>query len=168
MTMTNPLQPDDFRVTRSMLPPEAFAISDGMDIPPTDLVPEEVWDGIMHLPDDVALRISGHDGLRLRLLYSLWGDWVEAIGLERNDEIFDAMLDAAGCLQSSNFNFLHGFYRTALADLRTAFELTMIGAFGQLYPDDSDYRDWKEGTADNFGFSSCRRRLHQALEGHPS
>ncbi|MGB8366036.1 MAG: hypothetical protein ACLQUZ_17200 [Rhizomicrobium sp.] len=34
----------------------------------------------MHLPDDVALKISDHDGTYLKLLYSLWGDWLEAIG----------------------------------------------------------------------------------------
>jgi hypothetical protein len=46
-----------------------------MDIDPTDLVDEETWSGITHLADDVAIRTSDHNGLRLALLYSLWGDW---------------------------------------------------------------------------------------------
>lgn len=146
-----------------MLPPEVFAISEGMDIPPTDLVPEKVWDGIMHLPDDVALRISAHDGIRLDLLYTLWADWVEAVGLQRTDEIFDAMLDAGVCFQSATFNFLHGFYRTALADLRTAYELTMIGLFSQLNPDDPGYLEWKAGSSEHFGFGTCRKALSGSL-----
>ena len=55
----------DFRSVRRMLPPEAFVINEEMNIPSTDLVTKQVWDGLMHLPDDVALRIPSHDGLRL-------------------------------------------------------------------------------------------------------
>jgi len=146
-----------------MLPHEAFAISEGMDIPPTDLVSKATWDGIMHLPDDVSLRISAHDGIRLELLYSLWGGWVEAIGLEQTDEIFNSMLDAGVCFQSAAFNFLSGFYRTAIADLRTALELTTIGTFGQLYPTDPSYLEWKAGASEMFGFSSCRKVLSGSL-----
>lgn len=155
--------PSDFRSIRKLLPPEVFAISEGMDSPPTDLVRKEVWDGITHLPDDVALRTSGHDGLRLDILHTLYRDWVHAIGLKRTDEIFDAMLDAGDCFQSANFNFLHGFYRTSLADLRTAFELTMIGTFGQLNPNDLGYREWKSGASEFFGFGLCRKSLFESL-----
>ncbi len=142
-----------------MLEPHEFGISEGQDAPPSDLVENEVWDGIMHLPEDVSIRISDHNGSRLKLLHSLWGDWIEAIGdPDKPDEIYNCMLDAADCFQCANFNFLHGFYRTALAELRTAFELVMIGVYGTLNPNDKDYCDWKAGNGD-LNFRRCRKRL---------
>src|SRR5580704_17850282 len=53
--------------------PHEFAISEGQDVPPSDLVDPDIWHGIMHLPEDVSIRISDHNGLRLRLMYQLWG-----------------------------------------------------------------------------------------------
>jgi hypothetical protein len=83
----------------------------------------------MHLPDDVALTTSNHHGAQLGTLYSLWGDWVEAIG-DKQDGLFAGMLDGADCFQASAFDSLHGFYRSALSNLRSAIELVAIGALG--------------------------------------
>lgn len=125
----------DFRAVRSQLEPHEFAVSDGQDAPPSDLVDQEVWDGIVHLPEDVSIRISDHNGVRLRLPYTLWGDWITAVGNpDAPDELFNCMLDATDCFQCVNFNFLHGFYRAALAELRTSLELMVIGIYGTLNP----------------------------------
>lgn len=150
----------DFRAVRSKLEPDDFALSDGEDDPaPSDLIEKDVWQGMIHLPADVSIRISDHHGTRLKLLYSLWGDWVEAVGEpDKPDEIFNCMLDAADCFQCANFNLLHGFYRAALAELRTALELLTIGAYGQLNPTDAEYLAWKAGTGE-LTFGRCRRRL---------
>jgi hypothetical protein len=161
--MSRKLPLTDFRAARSMLEPHEFAISEGQDVPPSELVDKEVWDGIVHLPEDVSIRISDHNGIRLRLLYTLWGDWISSIGdPDKPDEIFACMLDAADCFQCANFNFLHGFYRAALAELRTAMELMMIGAYGSLNPADEDYVAWKTGTGE-LNFSRCRRHLSGSL-----
>jgi len=150
----------DFRAVRSKLEPHEFAINEGQDVPPSNLVSPEVWNGIMHLPEDVAIRVSDHNGVRLRLLYQLWGDWIEVIGdPDRPDEMFDCVLEATDCFQGATFNFLHGFYRTALAELRTALELVMIGAYGNLYPADKYYQEWKAGNSEMFGYTRCRKRL---------
>jgi hypothetical protein len=150
----------DFRAVRSHLEPHEFALSDEReDAPPSDLVEQEVWDGIVHLPEDVSIRVSDHNGARLKLLYSLWGDWITAVGdPDAPDELFSCMLDATDCFQCANFNFLHGFYRAALAELRTALELLVIGMYGTLNPMDRDYLEWKQGTGD-LNFVRCRRRL---------
>jgi len=125
----------DFRAVRSKLEPHEFAISDGQDAPPSSLVEQDVWNGIMGLPEDVSIRISDHNGIRLKLLYSLWGDWVEAIGNpDKPDEIYNCTLDAADAFEGAHFNFLHGYYRVALAELRVALELVLIGTFGSLQP----------------------------------
>jgi hypothetical protein len=86
-----------------LLPDEIFLLPGGKRPSPTDLVSEEVWHGIMHLPDDVAITTSSHHGTQLDALYTLWGDWLTAIGDEK-DELFGAMLDAADCFQSSTFD----------------------------------------------------------------
>jgi hypothetical protein len=132
-------------------------------VPSSELIEKEVWDGIVHLPEDVSIRIADHNGIRFRFLYTLWGDWITSIGdPDKPDEIFACMLDAADCFQCANFNFLHGFYRAALAELRTAMELMMIGAYGSLYPADKDYVAWKTGTGE-LNFSRCRRPLSGSL-----
>ena len=70
--------------------------------------------------------VSDHNGVRLRLMYQLGGDWIEVIGdPDEPDEMFGCLLEANDCFQGATFNFLHGFYRTALAELRTALELVI-------------------------------------------
>jgi hypothetical protein len=161
--MSKKLPLTDFRAVRSKLEPHEFAISDGQDAAPSDLIEKDVWDGIVHLPEDVSIRISDHNGIRLRLVYSLWGDWITAIGNpDKPDEVFSCMLDVADCFQCANFNFLHGFYRAALAELRTALELMVIGAYGSLNPTDKDYVGWKAGSGE-LNFGRCRRRLFGSL-----
>jgi hypothetical protein len=153
----------DFRAIRSMLEPHEFAISEGQDVEPSDLVEQEVWDGIVHLPEDVSIRISDHNGVRLKLLYSLWSDWIEAVGNpDQPDEIFGCLLDAADCFQCANFNFLHGYYRAAMAELRVALELVMIGTYGALNPTDPKYADWKSGSGE-LGFTRCRKYFSGTL-----
>jgi hypothetical protein len=161
--MVKKLPLTDFRAVRCMLEPEDFAISEGQDVPPSDLIEEEVWGSLMHLPEDVSIRISDHNGTRLALLHSLWSDWVQAIGdADKPDEIFNCLLDAADCLQCANFNLLHGFYRAALAELRTALELVMIGTHGSRNPNDKDYCEWKSGIGE-WNFTRCRRRFLGSL-----
>lgn len=165
-SMTKPVPLSDFRAQRHMLEKHEYAMG-GEEVAPTDLIEKRVWDGITHLPDDIAMRISSHHGSQLRLLYQLWGDWVGATGdPEKPDNLFNGMLDAADCFQCATFNLLHGYYRSALADLRSALELVAIGAFGDLKPDDPVYRRWQSGGAD-LTFPSCRKRLHKAAAGAP-
>jgi hypothetical protein len=83
----------DFRARRSKLERHEFAISEGQDAPPSQLIDEVVWHGIMHLPEDVSIRISDHNGTRLRLLHGLWQDWITAIGNpSKPDEIYNCLL----------------------------------------------------------------------------
>ncbi len=163
--MTQKLPLSDFRAVRHKLEPHEFAISEGQDIEPTHLIDEETWAGITHLPDDVAIRTSDHNGHRLSLLYNLWVDWITATGNpEKPDELFSCMLDAGDAFQCTNFLFLHGYYRAAMAELRVALELVMIGAYGNLKPDDPDYIIWKTSGSE-LSFTRFRRRMHGMLLG---
>jgi hypothetical protein len=166
--MTKKLSLSDFRAIRHMLEPGDFALSEGPDVPPTYPIDKETWAGITHLPDDVAIRTSDHHGHRLKLLHRLWGDWIEATGDPLGpDELFACMLDAEAPFQSAIFLLLHGYYRSAMAELRVALELVMIGAYGNLKPSDPDYVAWKTG-ASELGFTRCRRLLRGVLGSHPA
>lgn len=137
----------DFRSSRTLLPDAVFALVERKSRGATDRVRKRVWRGIMHLPDDVALRTSDHHGTQLRALYRLWGDWLDATGEDDEEPLFAAMLDAADCLQCSTFNALHGYYRSALANLRAALDLVAIGTIGNFAPTDPVYLRWKTGGA---------------------
>jgi hypothetical protein len=139
----------------------------GEEIAPTDLIEQDIWNGITHLPDDIAMHISNHHGNELKLLHLLHAVWVGATGNPlKPDNLFNGMLDAADCFQCATFNFLHGYYRSALSDLRSALELVAIGAFGNIKPDDPVYLRWRAGGAD-LTFPSCRKRLQRAVAGAP-
>jgi hypothetical protein len=69
------------------------------------------------------------------------------------------MLDAGDAFQCTNFLFLHGYYRAAMGELRLALELAMIGAYGNLKPNDPDYIVWKNSGSE-LGFTRFRKRAH--------
>lgn len=145
--MTKPLTLTDFRAVRIVLEPSDFALgSDEPDPPPSDLIPEQTWHGIMDLPDDVAIRTSNRNGQVLREIYWLWGRWVQAVG-DTEDKLFAPMLDACDDLQASLFDSLHGYYRTAFSALRNVIELMTLGACGVL-TGSKVYEEWREGSTE--------------------
>src|ERR1700730_679149 len=134
--MTKKLPLSDFRAVRHKLEPHEFAISEGKDIAPTHLIDEETWAGITHLPDDVAIRISDDNGHRLALPYILWGDWTTApADPEKPAELFSRMLDAGDAFQCTNFLFLHGYYRAAIASRRAGTSHDRRLRKSRSYPD---------------------------------
>jgi hypothetical protein len=161
--MVRPVPPSDFRALRHKLDPDDFALSDGPDPPASDLVDEKVWAGITHLPDDVAIRTSDHNGVRLTLLYSLWGDWITATGDGTEpDELFAAMLDALDAFQCATFLYLHGYYRAAMSELRVALEQVIMGTFGNLWPTDPDYVKLRDGNPE-VPLTRLRKRMESKL-----
>jgi hypothetical protein len=137
--MTKPLPLDDFRAVRIILEPDDFALSFGKEPPPSDLIDKETWQGITILPDDVSIRTSNHHGNLLKILYSLWGAWIEAVG-ENQDFLYDTILDAADEFQATTFNSLAGYYRQAIGCLRSALELITIGAYCQICGEAAKYK----------------------------
>lgn len=162
--MAHPIVLSDFRARRYKLDPDDFALGDDSpDDPPTDLVDEETWSEMTHLPDDVAIRTSDHNGSRLKLLQLLWGGWVTTTASAGDaDELSSAMLDAGDAFQCATFMYLHGYYRAAMSELRVALELVTVGAYGNLNTSDADYKCWKNGSSD-LRFTRFRRRMHGLL-----
>jgi hypothetical protein len=145
---------EDFRTRRVKLPPEAFALAEGPERPPSDLVDHDSWTGITSLPDDVSIRTSDHHGTDLKRAYDAWGDWISLMlalqYLDGPEVTTDTPTVAASFvitdeLQSSLYSALCGFYRASIGDLRLALESAMAGLYFTALPDEGLLRDWREG-----------------------
>jgi len=169
--MVRKLDPTDFRACRLVLDPDDFGLSDGQPDPqPTDLVTEEVWNGIKTLPDDVAVRTTSHQGTRIAILYELWGGWVE--NFPKGEIISAAMMDAADDFDAALFNLLHGFYKQAIAALRNALEGLTIASCCEITGDRVIQAAWEDGkeirfreACDKLASSPCFRDLENKACG---
>jgi hypothetical protein len=152
-----------------LLPDEVFLLPNGSRPGPTDLVAEDIWHHIVYLPDDATLTTSNHHGSQLAALHSLWGGWLHAIGDDDDhDELFTCMLDAAACFQASTFDSLHGYYRSAITNLRSAIELVAIGSLGNRCPTDTDYVRWTKRNVGSLPFATAVKKLRGATKGSVS
>jgi len=141
----------DFRSYRKLLPPEAFAFAEGPDLPPKDVIDEDVWNSIMNLPDDVSLRTSADHGTELRFMHQLWGSIIENVG-STEDVMWHSLLDVADELMACIVNSLIGFYTVAASCLRGSLELAAHGAYYQRCKNLFDYKLWRKSQGDvNFG-----------------
>jgi hypothetical protein len=146
----------DFRSIRKLLPPESFACAEGPDLPPQDLIDEDVWNSIMNLPDDVCLRTSADHGTELKFMHGLWVSIIETVG-NVEDVMQHSLLDVADEIMACIVNSLMGFYTVAASCLRSSLELAAHGAYYQRCKNYSDYKTWRESQGDvNFG-EACDR-----------
>lgn len=153
--MVRLLDPGDFRARRKILEPDDFALSDGAPDPsPTDLISEAAWDGIMTLPDDVAIRTTSHQGERIGLLHELWAGWIEVI--PRRSIVADAMIYVADDFAAAIFNLVHGFYKQAINSLRSALEVTVLASDCALSQSLQRWREWENG-ADIRYADACKK-----------
>jgi hypothetical protein len=163
--MVKPMPLSDFRAVRIILEPEDFAWGPDTEPPPSDLIDEDTWAGIMHLADDVGIQTSNHQGNMLRTLYGLAYAWTETIDAgmagDDQDELYDVLLDAHDEYDACIFNALHGYYRAAIGCLRNAIELTCIGTYCELCGKVTKYADWRAGKAE-LAFGAACEALHAA------
>jgi hypothetical protein len=132
----------DFRARRIVLTRKDLAFASKPAPRPSDMIDKATWESIVVLPDDVAVRTSNYHGTVLMQLDALWRAWVESIG-DVQDSIFPVMLDAGDDFQAATYAALTGFYRLSIAALRSALELTTIGAWAQVCGKDQEFRDWR-------------------------
>jgi hypothetical protein len=123
----------DFRSLRHRLEAKDFALPGSASLPP-DLIERAAWEGLVVLPDDVAIYTSSHCGTRLTFLCDLWADWLKRLVSHRGDLMLaSAMLDAADDFSVSTFTMMHGYYKQSIAALRSAVELMMLAATCTLH-----------------------------------
>jgi len=148
---------EDFRSTRTRLRPEDFAISEGLEVPPSELISEDTWKSITSLPDDVSVRTSDHYGETLTLLWNLCGQWSCVVGglqatvaEPKDSPIAHAACDATDFFQASIYNALIGYYRLGYASLRAVVENLTFGMAFQLTANQQGFADWLRGEEISF------------------
>jgi hypothetical protein len=157
----------DFRSSRRMLPPEAFAMAPDTEPDPSDLIAEDTWDSLIHLPDDVSLRTSNHHGTLLKRADDVWSWWVSlSLDLQSlaahpdDDSLCLGWLTASDELQASTYAMMTGFYRQAIAGLRSALEAALMGVYFRQFPDPKKFERWADGHEDGkVWFGKAREAL---------
>lgn len=157
----------DFREHRAKLPSEAFAIAPDQEPDPSDPIREDVWTSLVFLPDDVSFRTTDHHGALFHQAYETWGNWVSLVldvqGVTtdpRDDALALACLNVSDELQASTYLALTGFYRQAIAVLRSAVEGIVVGCYFRAFPDPEGFADWADGErAGKQRFMTMRTRL---------
>jgi hypothetical protein len=145
----------DFRAQRSVLDPDDFALgSEEPDPPPTDLIGADVWNGIMTLPDDVAIRTTSYQGSRIEILHDLWSGWV--FSMPSKGILSEATHDIADDLQAALYNLVHGFYKQSIAACRNALEMIVFASECELNSDMQRWQSWQKGTGTLNFQRSCR------------
>jgi hypothetical protein len=126
--VTRFLPDSDFRCCREVLEPHDFAFGPSWEPKPTNLISVDDWKELTLLPEDFAVRTSNHNGDRLHQLVGLWAEWLEVVGDQPDEFVYVPMLDAADDFQAATFDALHGYYRQAIAGLRSACDSVAISA----------------------------------------
>jgi hypothetical protein len=154
------LAEDDFRRERNWLTPSAFAISDGEDPPISELVSEEVWDHLMHLPDDVAIRTTNWIGSKVELLHEVSMQWHYATPVHPEGATYapEPAFLAAEAFEALEFAALHGYYRQALGCLRNALETMTHAAALAATSRKDDFAQWRRGDLE-LRFGESRRAI---------
>lgn len=81
------------------------------------------------LSSDVSIRTSSHHGSFLKSQYEIWGHLLHGLAnaYEPDNPVLWAMGDVTDELPAAVFDMLQGFYRQAVASLRSALELATEG-----------------------------------------
>ena len=143
-----------FRNNRSLLPPEAFAHSEGPDLPPRDLIEENIWNSIMFTPDDVSLRTSADHGKEIKIMYELWSSFIEYSFKRGKSPLSDSILDACDELQNSMITLIIGLYGLSASCLRAVIEYGITGLYFSLIKKDEDYYNWRDKEKGKIKFDS--------------
>jgi len=140
------LPESDFRARRRILRRSDFAHAPGPERPASDLVAVNVWQSIVTLPDDVAIRTSNHHGVILAQLDALNGAWLYSMRMPPyRERMSPVMLDAHDEMQASLYNCLVGHYRFSVGGMRNVLELSSIGCWAQVCGQRQEFRDWRKG-----------------------
>jgi hypothetical protein len=156
----------DFRRERSMLAPHAFALAESKDPPIDDLVTKEVWDHLVHLPDDVALRTTNWTGSLVGRVHHVSAQWLFSAPVSPDGEPFapEPAFLAAEEFEALEFAALHGYYRQALSCLRNALETMTHAAAFAVTADRGGFAAWRKGDLE-LRFQDSRRAVADSPAG---
>jgi len=140
------LELNDFRSRRRVLDPDDFAL--GSDVPdpdPTDLIDQETWNEVQTLPSDVSIRTTSYQGGAIRRMTQLKSLLLPLLEDQTAGPVLGALLDSYDELDAAIFACVHGYYRQALAGLRSSLEIMTIGASLADARKITEYKAWQAG-----------------------
>jgi hypothetical protein len=174
--MAKPLPTEDFRAARIVLEPSDFALGSELpDSPPRDLISKEIWNHIVGLPNDVAIRTSNEFGSILKDLSDFQSelicvslavqDLVTQSGSKVEDSpICHVLMAATDELAASIYNSLTGYYRVAFSTLRNVVENVTIGLHLELSGDQHRFQSWLAGSEElKFGWAADNAPKNKAV-----
>jgi hypothetical protein len=159
----------DFRARRKVLARSDFGIAPGPEPRPSDLVAKRVWESLVILPEDVAVRTSNHQGTTLAQLNELSSAWLFSTRMPPHRESMSpVMLDAHDEIEASIYNCLTGYYRFSIGGLRNVLELAAIGCWAEACGKKREFRDWRKGRIELGLGRACDGLISSAsaLESH--
>lgn len=161
------LDPGDFRAHRRYLAPWLFAVGNDEDTypPPTDLVTEDRWDGVMVLPTDVVLKSTSYEGSLIDRIQTLQTDWVFSWpDLGAAPFMEEASLLAGDEFAALVFNAAHGYYRQGIGCLRNALEILFVAAGLAVTRNKTLFTRWRDGDS-SIEFGQARAWLRDSRLG---
>lgn len=140
------LPESDFRARRKILRRSDFALARGPELPPSDRIDADVWQSIVILPDDVAVRTSNHHGTTIKQLHELNTSWLYSTRMPPyRERMSPVMLDVHDEMKAALYNCLVGYYRFSAAGMRNVLELSSIGCWAEVCGKKQEFRDWRKG-----------------------
>jgi hypothetical protein len=163
----------DLRARRWHLLDADFALAEGPEFVPKGTIDRAVWVGIVGLPDDVTIRTTDFRRLDVECAYRIaqaWHDVMDSLpsGVPVNVQAFSVYEN----LETSLFNAIAGWYRTAGLALRAAADDLLVGLFYQTNAAcRADFESVAQGKAKSPPFREIREWLSRltgdAIFDHP-
>jgi len=124
-----------------------------------------VWDSIMDLPTDVALKTSSDSGSAMERLHGLTIDWTFSWPDVGSGGVYteETCLLAGEELDALVINAVHGFYRQALGCLRNALEIMSVAAALAATANPALFGRWRQGQ--EIGLGQSRAWLRDSSDG---
>jgi hypothetical protein len=171
--LSKPLALSDLRALRWHLESDDFAISEGPEFVPRGKIDKEVWQGIVGLPDDVMIRTTDYRQNDVEHAYHVAQSWHDVMKSLPKGPLDTQAFSVYENLETSLFNALAGWYRTAGLALRAASDDLLVGLFYQTNRDRrGEFDAVVEGKSASPPFREIREWLSQlsanSLFDHPN
>lgn len=163
-----PLALSDLRSLRWHLEDEDFALPEGPEFVPRGTIDRLVWRGIVGLPDDVTIRTTDYREKDVERAYRVAQSWHDVMGSLPQGPVGVQAFSVYENFETSLFNAMAGWYRTAGLALRAAADDLFVGLFFQTNDArKSEFDAVVSGKARSPQFGETRKWLSAVSHGNP-
>lgn len=130
--MPKKLSKHDIRAAREYLVNDDFALAEGPEFVPLGNIAPDVWNGIMGLPDDVAIRTTDFRTAQVEHAHKVAMSWLNVAETLADGPLQTQTLAVFEAFDASLFNAVTGWYRTAGLTLRAGVDDLLTGLYFQV------------------------------------